>query len=455
MTIQKSGPLNANGVPLPVVEAQALKNGLPSTLPDLDPSRLTITRAATLKTLPEPNTLVFGEVPTDHMLYVEFSPELGWSAPQIKPYGPLNLDPASSCFHYCPNVFEGMKAYRGPDGTPRLFRPQLNMERMLRSQNALPFPYAHTHPRLFPTSLRPDHTPQPFDPDALLTLIKRLVATEERWIPRARGCSLYIRPTLIGTRPSLGVSASNHAALYVILSPTGPYIRSAEGGIALLAMGDQVRAWPGGTGGHKLGLNYAPGFVAQRTAAALGYQQLLWVLGETVAEAGAMNVFAVFERPDGALDVVTPPLDGTILPGVTRASVLALLSHHASGTTSTSTGTSTAAAALPQLPPSTHLHTAERALTMSELFTASARGTLREVFCVGTAAVVIPAARIGWRRGGADAPVQDVVLPVVGGTGSIAHALWERLVDIQEGRVEWEGWGVPCACEEAVAGADP
>jgi branched-chain amino acid aminotransferase len=136
---------------------------------------------------------------------------------------------------------------------------------------------------------------------------------------------------------------------------------------------------------------------------------------------------------------------------VTRASVLALLSHHASGTTTTT-------AALPKLPPSTHLHTAERTLTMSELFTASARGTLREVFCVGTAAVVIPAARIGWQRGGADAPVQDVVLPVVGGKGSVAHALWERLVDIQEGRVEWEGWGVPCACEceeASVAGADP
>jgi branched-chain amino acid aminotransferase len=145
-------------------------------------------------------------------------------------------------------------------------------------------------------------------------LIKRLVAIEERWIPRARGCSLYIRPTLIGTRPSLGVSASNHAALYVILSPTGPYIRSAEGGIALLAMGDQVRAWPGGTGGHKLGLNYAPGFVAQRTAAALGYQQLLWVLGETVAEAGAMNVFAVFERPDGGKSCSAPrPLRATSL----------------------------------------------------------------------------------------------------------------------------------------------
>jgi branched-chain amino acid aminotransferase len=178
----------------------------------------------------------------------------------------------------------------------------------------------------------------------------------------------------------------------------------------------------------------------------------------------------IFLAHPTALDVVTPPLDGTILPGVTRASVLSLLSHHP------------LSAALPQLPPTLRLHPTERTLTMSELFTASASGTLREVFCVGTAAVVIPAARIGWQRGGSSsssntstsngngndgtggggsgsaaegdvevkvqaADVEDIVLPVVGGEGSIAQALWERLVDIQEGRVEWEGWGVPC--EEA------
>ena len=143
-----------------------------------------------------------------------------------------------------------------------------------------------------------------------------------------------------------------------------------------------------------------------------------------------------------ALDVVTPPLDGTILPGVTRASVLSLISH------------TPHTAALPQLPANVRLHTAERPLTMSELFAATEAGTLREVFCVGTAAVVIPAARIGWQRGvggdGADASastemnIQDIVLPVVGEEGSLAQALWERLVDIQEGRVEWEGWSVPC-----------
>lgn len=143
------------------------------------------------------------------------------------------------------------------------------------------------------------------------------------------------------------------------------------------------------------------------------------------------------------LDVVTPPLDGTILPGVTRASVLSLLSHRPP------------AAALPRLPANVRIRTAERELTMSELFAASAAGTLREFFCVGTAAVVIPAARIGWQRlrpgasAGTEAEVVDIVLPPVGGPGSVAQAIRERLVDIQEGSVEWEGWGVPCRASDA------
>jgi branched-chain amino acid aminotransferase len=143
------------------------------------------------------------------------------------------------------------------------------------------------------------------------------------------------------------------------------------------------------------------------------------------------------------LDVVTPPLDGTILPGVTRDSVLALLSHRPH------------TAALPLLPADVRIHTAERALTMSELFAASAAGTLRELFCVGTAAAVIPTARIGWQRprpganAGTGTEVMDIVLPPEGGSGSLAQALWQRLVDIQEGRVEWEGWSVPCGAFDA------
>ena len=150
-----------------------------------------------------------------------------------------------------------------------------------------------------------------------------------------------------------------------------------------------------------------------------------------------MDSFALAE-----LDVVTPPLDGTILPGVTRASVLALLSHHPPTT------------ALPLLPAHMRIRTAERVLTMSELFAASAAGTLREVFCVGTAAVVIPAARIGWRRpcpsAETETEVVDIVLPTPdpAGSASLAQALWQRLVDIQEGRVEWEGWGVPCGASD-------
>ena len=190
----------------------------------------------------------------------------------------------------------------GPDGVPRLFRPMLNIERMWRSGERVALPVSTTTLFLFILlSLLSDiRALQPFDRDALLVLIKRLVEIDARWIPQAQGCSLYIRPTLIGTRPTLGVSASTHAALYVILSPIGSYIRGLDPkGLSLLAMSDQIRAWPGGTGGFKLGLNYAAGFPAQRVAASLGYQQMLWILGEAIAEAGAMNVFAVFERPNG------------------------------------------------------------------------------------------------------------------------------------------------------------
>jgi len=345
---------------------------------------------------------------TDHMLFVEYTPEKGWSSPEIKPYGPLSVDPSASCFQYCTNVFEGMKAYLGPDGNPRLFRPDLNMARMQSSLERVALP--------------------PFSPDALLVLIKKLVQVDRRWIPNAPGCSLYIRPTIIGTRPGFGVVASStHAMLYVLLSPTGRFFKVPKG-ISLLSVNEHVRAWPGGTGGHKLGLNYAPGFAPQRTAFEKGYQQILWLLDEIVMEAGAMNIFAVFKRPDGALDVVTPSLDGTILPGVTRASTLELLAAH---------GTETS---LPHLSNKLRLHAVERTIRMPELVAAQAAGTLLEVFCVGTAAVVTAVARIGWQG-------KDIDLPEYSGnyTGPVAHALHERIVDIQEGKVEWKGWSVLCS----------
>ncbi|TFK18894.1 branched-chain amino acid aminotransferase II [Coprinopsis marcescibilis] len=437
-----------NGV---VVEASK------AVINDLDASKVIFTPAATLKPLPESSTLVFGQTKTDHMLTVEYIPSIGWGAPQIRPYANLELDPMSSCFQYCPNVFEGMKAYLDADGTPCLFRPNLNMARMVMSAARMALP--------------------PFNPNALLELIKELIRVEKRWIPKTDepGYSLYIRPTIIGTRPSLGVSASDSALLYVVLCPTGPYFKSSKSGknadsdtpsappavsgsptsaevesddgpkgISLLAVSDHVRAWPGGTGGFKLGLNYAPGFAPQRHALAQGYDQVLWLLANPSApddpkaskltEVGAMNVFVIVKRDDdsGELDAFTPPLDGTILPGLTRASVLELLDTH-----NTSPSSSPLA-----LPSAVKVHTHQtNDLTMSQILDWSAQGRLLEVFGVGTAVVVAPVARIGFLG-------EDLYLPGStaegkrGGLGVVGKAVSDAIMAIQTGKKEFEGWCV-------------
>ncbi|TFK48029.1 branched-chain amino acid aminotransferase II [Heliocybe sulcata] len=397
-------------------EATNFFNG--EVLAGLNASKVTITKAKSLKPIPAVEDLVFGNTMTDHMLVATFHPEHGWSAPEVKPYGPLELDPASSCFQYCPNVFEGMKAYLDPQGEPRLFRPELNMERMRRSVERVALP--------------------PFDTAELLKLIKLMVTLEKRWIPAKQGCALYIRPTVIGTRPALGVSASDHALLYIILSPMGPYFRTGPKPISLLGVHDAVRAWPGGTGGYKLGLNYAPGFQPQREAAKKGYMQVLWLFKEgngleglKVTEAGAMNFFVVVSRDDGGMDVITPPLDGTILPGLTRDSCLSLLRAH-----------SPASPSLPALA-STPLHAHERTLTLADLVRYSNEGRLLEAFGVGTAVVVVSVGRIGYEEQGQG--LRDITLREhEGGHGPVAKALWERIVEVQEGRQEWEGWSVKC-----------
>ncbi|KAI8972591.1 branched-chain amino acid aminotransferase II [Trametes punicea] len=373
---------------------------------ELDASKVVITLAKELKPVPPATELKFGQVMTDHMMVVSYDPVNGWSTPEIKPYGPFSLDPASSCFQYATNVFEGMKAYMGPDGKPRLFRPNKNMDRMARSVDRVALP--------------------PFDTNELLKLIKRLVAIEQRWIPTQKGHSLYIRPTIIGTRSSLGVTASDSAMLYVICSPTGPYFRTGPRPISLLAVGENVRAWPGGTGEYKLALNYAPTFKPQQYAAKLGYEQCLWLLGEKITEAGSMNFFVVIQRDDGDLDVFTPPLDGTILPGVTRDSILALAAAHPSRML------------LPNLPSSLRLHVAERELTMSEFSAWAEEGRLLEAFGAGTAAVVAAVGRVGYQG-------KDIVLPThEGGLGPVGRALYERITEIQEGKYQWEDWSVIC-----------
>ncbi|KAI0696412.1 aminotransferase [Cerioporus squamosus] len=292
-----------------------------ATPAELDASKLTINLATQLKTVPPAAELKFGQ-----------------------PYGPLAIDPASSCLQYATNVFEGMKAYLGPDGTPRLFRPDKNMQRMEMSAG------------------------------------RKLVLIEKRWIPTVKGHSLYIRPTIIGTRDcTSGSGGVRSATLYVILCPTGPYFRSPRP-VNLLAVQEH------------LALNYAPTFKPQQLAAKLGYDQCLWLLGDKITEAD-----------DGDLDVLTPPLDGTILPGITRDSTLALCAAHPSPWAD--------------------------------------EGRLLEVFAVGTAVVVVAIGRIGYDG-------KDITLPEYEGSlGPVGRGLYDRLTDIQEGRFEWENWSVPCDSE--------
>ncbi|KAG1908748.1 aminotransferase [Suillus fuscotomentosus] len=366
----------------------------------LDASKLSMTLAKTLKPLQPIETLRFGQSFSDHMIVATYDPELGWSAPEVKPYGPITLDPQCSCFQYGGNVFEGMKAYLGPDGKARLFRPDMNMRRMEKSCARLALP--------------------PIDGDVVLELIKRLVNVERRWIPKESGYSLYIRPTVIATRPGLGVTASDHAILYILASPTGPYFAKP---VSLLAVSENVRAWPGGTGGHKVAGNYSPGFLPQRAAAEKGYDQILWLFGEDrrVTEAGAMNFFVVVKRDDeDGVDLITAPLDGTILPGVTRASCLALASD-------------------PEFHKeiSVRLHPQEMVYTMSDLAKWSSEGKLLEALVIGTAVIVGPCNRIGYEG-------KDIVIPG-DGMGPVGTAIRKKILDIQEGRTEWKGWGVVCA----------
>ena len=243
---------------------------------------------------------------------------------------------------------------------------------------------------------------------------------------------------------ALGVAASDSACLYVIVSPTGPYFRGESKGISLLAVSDVARTWPKGTGSYKFGLNYSPGFLSQQIAAKKGYDQVLWLLGDddALTEVGAMNIFVIVQRDDGGnfirlhykklvqlsfsdVDIITPPLDGTILSGITRASSLHLAQAHTAGNIS-----------LPGISPSQKLYTHERPVTMADLFSWSEQGKLLEVIGVGTAVIVAAVSRIGYKD-------KDIVLPSHG-LGAIGKGLWTMISDIQTGKKEFEGWSVPC-----------
>ncbi|KAL4886501.1 cytosolic branched-chain amino acid aminotransferase [Aspergillus karnatakaensis] len=339
------------------------------TLLGPDASKLRITLNPHPVALPNPTDLQFGKHVTDHTLQIPWSATHGWHTPRITPYQPLTLDPTASVFHYGFECFEGMKAYKDASGALRLFRPEINIARLNTSAARVSLPT--------------------FDEEQMLALLAKFVEIEGRWIPNIRGYSLYLRPVIIGTNPGLSVSPPTSALLYVVASPVGSYFQSqsqtlspsgtsAPAGIVLQATPSAryVRAWPGGSGAHKVGANYAPCMVAEQEAKSQGAHQALWLFGdeEEITEAGTMNLFLVLKLEDGERELVTPPLDGMILPGVTRDCVLGLARERLPGWV-----------------------VSERRITMGELEGAAERGMVEEVFGTGTAAVVTSVGRIRWK----------------------------------------------------------
>jgi branched-chain amino acid aminotransferase len=356
-------------------------------LPGLDASKLAITKTTTPKALSDPSELVFGrtftgpshfpfltiehktDCLTDHMLSIEWTASEGWLAPRITPYQNLSLDPASCVFHYGFECFEGMKAYKSTSGNSiRLFRPDKNMARLNKSSARIALPTV--------------------DGEQFSSLIAKLVKLEERFIPAGRGYSLYLRPTMIGTQRTLGVGPPGSALLYVICCPVGPYYPTGFKAVSLEATDYAVRAWPGGVGDKKLGANYAPCILPQVQAAKRGFQQNLWLFGEDekVTEVGTMNFFAVLKDSAGNKELVTAPLDGTILDGVTRDSILAL--------------------ARERLEPK-GWKISERYVTMPELSKAAQEGRFVEAFGAGTATIVAPVRKISYKGGLVDCGLRD------------------------------------------------
>lgn len=333
------------------------------------------------KPKPDWDHLGFGKYFTDHMFIMDYDEGQGWHDARIVPYQNLSLDPACMVFHYAQEMFEGLKAYRTPDGSIQLFRPDKNIERMNNTNTRLCIPH--------------------LNPEDVLDALKALVAVEKDWVPVKDGTSLYIRPFIIATDVQLGVHPSKSYKFMIILSPVGAYYAEGLKPVKIFVEREYVRAVKGGTGFAKVGGNYACSLIGQQKAEALGYSQVLWLDGiehKYVDEVGAMNVFFVI---DGK--VITPALEeGNILPGVTRASCIQLLKKF--GYT-----------------------VEERKLALDEIIEAYKAGKLNEAFGTGTAAVVSP-------MGALD--TEDMKMTINNGEiGEVAQKLYDTLTGIQWGKL--------------------
>ncbi|KAJ4294370.1 hypothetical protein N0V90_008060 [Kalmusia sp. IMI 367209] len=403
-------PSTLTPLPTPARETPPLRNS-PDALAELDASLLKCTYTTNPRTVPTAGSAAQAsmKVCTDHMIQAQWTSTTGWAAPTLQPYGPLNLMPTASALHYATQCFEGMKLYRGFDGKLRLFRPQLNCNRMVMSTSRIALPS--------------------FPPAELLALIAKLCATDgEKWLPANQpGSFLYIRPAMIATDSALGVQKPSEALLMVILTCFPP-LDDLSGGMHLLASReDMVRAWPGGFGYAKVGANYGPSLVAQGEARRQGFHQILWLFGEegTVTEAGASNFFVVWRTREGRLQLVTAGLDERIvLDGVTRRSVLELARERLTAGSEFASGLES-------------VEVVERKYTIGDLVEAADEGRLIEAFGAGTAWFVAPISKIQYKGKDIEVPMGE------GDIGAYTRALKGWLKGIMwglEGNTEHE-WG--------------
>ncbi len=347
-------------------------------------------KAATLKQKPaDESQLGFGKIFTDYMFIMNYKTGEGWHDARIVPYGNLSLSPAALCLHYGQEVFEGMKAYRRADGGIQLFRPEENFKRLNSSNERLVIP----------------ELPVEMAMEGLMELLK----VEKDWVPSTDGAALYIRPYIIATDPFLGVRPGDEYMFIIILSPSGAYYASGLDPVKIYVESKYVRAVRGGMGYTKTGGNYAASLIGQDEAHKEGYSQVLWLDGveqKYVEEVGAMNIFFII---DG--EVITPALQGSILPGITRKSVIELCK-------------------------SWGMKVTERRIAIKEIADAYDAGKLDEVFGTGTAAVISP---VGHLKYG------DKIMEINGNKiGAVSQKIYDTMTGMQWGKIADEfGWIVP------------
>jgi branched-chain amino acid aminotransferase len=329
----------------------------------------------------------FGKVFTDHMVMIRYSADKGWHDARVQPRGPIQIDPACAVLHYAQEIFEGLKAYRLPDGGAALFRPQANARRFRESAERMAM--------------------VPLPEEMFLASIRELVRRDRDWIPQGEGASLYLRPFMFASETFLGVKPASEYLYMVIASPAGAYFKGGAPSVTLWTTEHYTRAAPGGTGAAKCGGNYAASLIAQKEAIAEGCDQVVFldaVENRYVEELGGMNVFFVFE--DGSIQ--TPPLGGTILPGITRESLLVLARDAG-------------------------IEVREALYSIQEWQADAQSGRLREAFACGTAAVVTPIGRVRGR--GFDFAIGN------GGPGMVTEQLRQKLTSIQRGTApDPHGW---------------